>query len=65
MDHIVALCNGGEHRESNLAPILREVHKIKTAEDRGTKAKTDRMRLKHLGIKKRTGRKIASRGFGR
>ena len=32
-DHIVALCNGGGHRESNLAPALRDKHRAKTAED--------------------------------
>jgi hypothetical protein len=30
LDHIVALINGGEHRESNLAPILDAEHKAKT-----------------------------------
>ncbi len=48
-DHIIALCNGGEHRESNLAPALRDKHRAKTAEDVAEKAKTRRTRLKHLG----------------
>ncbi len=51
-DHIVALCNGGEHRESNLAPALRDKHRAKTAEDVGVKSKTARVRAKHLGIKR-------------
>ena len=51
-DHIVALCNGGEHRESNLAPALRDKHRAKTAEDVGIKSKTARVRAKHLGIKR-------------
>lgn len=48
-DHIVALVNGGEHRESNLAPALRSKHREKTAEDVAVKSKTYRMRAKHLG----------------
>lgn len=51
-DHIVALINGGEHRESNLAPTLRSEHRKKTARDVAQKAKNDRVRKKHLGIKK-------------
>jgi 5-methylcytosine-specific restriction protein A len=52
VDHIVALANGGEHRESNLAPVLKEKHKEKTKQDVRTKSKTARMRAKHLGLKK-------------
>lgn len=55
LDHVIALCNGGENRETNLAPILRDKHREKTALDVQEKSKTDRMRLKHLGIRKRTG----------
>lgn len=49
-DHILALCNGGEHRESNLAPAIRSAHRAKTAEDVAQRAKADRVRKKHLGI---------------
>ena len=52
LDHIVALVNGGAHRESNLAPALRTEHRKKTAADVKQKAKNDRVRKKHLGIKK-------------
>jgi len=51
-DHIVALANGGEHRERNLAPALRDKHREKTAQDVAEKAKNDRVRKRHLGIKK-------------
>lgn len=51
-DHAVALINGGEHRESNLVPVLRVEHRKKTADDVKQKAKNDRVRKKHLGIKK-------------
>lgn len=52
LDHKVALCNGGTHSEFNLAPALRDAHKIKTREDLGEKAKVDRIRKRHMGIKK-------------
>lgn len=51
-DHLIPLCNGGEHRESNLAPALREKHRDKTARDVADRAKNDRVRKRHLGIKK-------------
>lgn len=52
LEHIVALCNGGRHAESNLAPALAAPHKEKTARDVAQKAKNDRIRKRHLGIKK-------------
>lgn len=66
VDHVLALINGGQNRESNLAPILRgKPHKEKTAEDVSIKSKTYRMRAKHLGLHKTKGPKIRSRGFER
>lgn len=50
-DHVTALVNGGEHRESNLAPALRSAHRQKTAEDVKIKAKTARLKKAHLGIR--------------
>jgi len=52
LEHVVALCNGGLHAEHNLRPALRGPHKAKTARDVAEKAKNDRVRKKHLGIKK-------------
>jgi 5-methylcytosine-specific restriction endonuclease McrA len=53
LDHVIALCNGGEHREGNLAPILSgKPHKKKTAEDVAIKSKTAGIRNKHLGLAK-------------
>lgn len=52
LDHIVALINGGEHRESNLAPALVQPHREKTRQDVAAKAKSARVRSKHLGIRK-------------
>lgn len=48
LEHIIALCNGGENRESNFAPALRDKHKEKTAEDVAEKALVYRKRAKHL-----------------
>jgi 5-methylcytosine-specific restriction endonuclease McrA len=61
-DHIIALINGGEHRESNLAPAIRDKHREKTAEDVRQKSITYRKRSKHLGIKKK-GSSIPYRRF--
>jgi len=52
IEHPQAIINGGENREANLAPALVEPHKVKTAEDVKQKAKNDRVRKRHLGIKK-------------
>jgi len=54
LDHVVALVNGGEHRESNLAPALRDKHREKTVADVAEKARTARIRAKHLGIKRKS-----------
>jgi 5-methylcytosine-specific restriction enzyme A len=51
-DHVVALVNGGEHREGNLAPALKAAHAVKTKADVAEKSITARKRTKHLGIKK-------------
>jgi len=51
-DHIIALINGGQHRESNLRPVLREHHKIKSRQDVALKAKIYAGRKQHLGLKR-------------
>lgn len=51
LEHIKALSLGGEHRESNMAPALVAAHKVKTKEDRRQKAKSDKIRKRHLGIR--------------
>jgi 5-methylcytosine-specific restriction protein A len=52
-DHIVALCNGGQHRENNLQPVCRApCHRNKTKADRRIKAKADRSGKLAAGIKK-------------
>lgn len=49
LDHVIALVNGGEHRESNLAPALRDKHKVKTAADVAQKSSERAIRGKHTG----------------
>lgn len=62
LDHRVALINGGEHRESNLFPALRDKHREKTARDVAEKARADQSFKKHLGITRPKGL-IKSAGF--
>lgn len=50
VEHILAIINGGENRESNLAPALVAPHKEKTRQDLKTKSKTARIKAKHLGL---------------
>jgi 5-methylcytosine-specific restriction endonuclease McrA len=52
LDHVVALINGGQNRESNLRPICRDCCYAKTALDVAKKAKVARVRQKHYGLKK-------------
>lgn len=61
-DHIIALANGGQHRESNLQVVSVDGHKIKTAEDVALKSKVARIKAKHLGVYPK-GPKIPSRPF--
>ena len=53
-EHVIAIINGGENRESNLAPALRSKHPEKTARDMAEKSRTYRKRKSNLGIKKRS-----------
>jgi 5-methylcytosine-specific restriction protein A len=62
-DHIKALWRGGEHRETNLWPVLVEPHKVKSSEERSVQAKCDRTRKKHLGLYPKSSRPLKSRGF--
>jgi len=55
-DHVIALCNGGTHSESNLAPALRDKHREKTAQDVKERAKVDRIRKRAIGLAKPKGR---------
>lgn len=61
-DHVKALINGGQNRESNLAPAHVPCHKGKTAKDVEKKAKVARKAQKHSGAKRPKG-KMKSPGF--
>lgn len=50
-DHVIAIIDGGQNRESNLAPALVGAHKIKTAGEVARKAKVDGVSKTHIGIK--------------
>lgn len=50
LDHVVALINGGENRESNLRPVHVACHAKKTAADVAEKAAIARKRQKHRRI---------------
>ena len=54
-DHIVALVNGGEHREGNLQLLCRECHAGKTRADVAEKSRAYRKRVKNIGLPKRPG----------
>ena len=65
LDHIKALWRGGEHREENLHPVLKQPHREKSAEEQSVQAKCDRVRKKHLGIYPKSQARIKSRGFAK
>lgn len=62
IDHIKRLEDGGEHRESNLQPVLKAPHAVKTAVERKNAAKADRAAKRAHGLVE-TKAKIANRGF--
>jgi len=61
-DHVIALINGGENRETNLAPALRDKHREKTAADVREKSEVARRRQSYLGIKPKR-KRIQHAGF--
>lgn len=50
LDHVKALINGGENRESNLRPVHQNCHVSKTAKDVAEKAKIAAIRQRHHGL---------------
>lgn len=62
-EHVIALVNGGEHREGNIKLALTEAHKVKSKADAGTAAKIRRVTLKHRGQWPKPKRALKSRGF--
>ena len=51
VDHKLALINGGANGEDNLQCLCEWCHAAKTGEDIAQKAKSDRIRMRHLGIR--------------
>ena len=61
-DHIIALINGGNHDEGNLAPICIPCHREKNRLDVGIKSKIAAVKARHDGIKRPTG-DLKGKGF--
>ena len=51
IDHIIPLWMGGMDEGDNMAPVLSWAHKQKTADEAGTRAKANRIKVKHFGAK--------------
>lgn len=62
-DHIKPLADGGEHSESNLAPIWRPEHRLKTAAENSDRKKADRIFRKNKGLWPKSKRPLKGRGF--
>lgn len=56
IDHIIALCNGGEHRTSNLQFLCKNCHNSKTAKDVARKAADNKTHAAIHGYSKSKGR---------
>lgn len=63
LEHVKPLEEGGEHRESNLVPVLRLPHELKTAAEKKRQAKADRIAKAAHGMKSQKSRPIQSAGF--
>lgn len=63
-DHVIALANGGEHREGNLSPAHKHCHVGKTVIDVKVKAKIARVKKRDLGITQPKG-KMQGPGFAK
>jgi 5-methylcytosine-specific restriction protein A len=52
-EHVIALCNGGKHREDNIRLVKKgKAHKEKTARDLKQRVRGDKAAKRHAGIKK-------------
>lgn len=65
LEHVKPLSMGGEHRESNLRPALRDKHKAKTAEEAGSRAKANAARRAMNGTREQTTRPLQSAPFAK
>lgn len=62
-DHVIALADEGENRESNLQMLCNWCHVEKSAAEATARAKTRRVRAKHLGFDAVKTNRWQSRGF--
>jgi 5-methylcytosine-specific restriction protein A len=53
--HIKSIWDGGENRESNIAPAHVKCHQAHTAKEKTEQAEANQRAMKHLGIKTRKG----------
>lgn len=51
--HLKSIWDGGENRETNLAPAHRKCHRDHTSKEKTEQADANRKAMKHLGIKPR------------
>ena len=65
LEHVKPLEEGGLHAESNLVPVLRVAHEIKTAAERKRQAKADRIAKAAHGMRPAPKRPIESAGFAK
>lgn len=61
IEHLIALINGGQHREGNFGISCGWCKPVKDAEDVAIKSKGAKVRARHLGIKAPS--RLRSRGF--
>ena len=54
LHHVIPLWKGGENRESNLAPALRDKHRKVSAEESAGRAEERRKQKAHHGIKSKS-----------
>lgn len=62
-EHVIALANGGEHREGNIRLALSDAHKAKSAADIDVTAKIRRQHAKYHGYWPKSKAPLKSRGF--
>lgn len=62
-EHVRALADDGEHRESNIRLALTAPHKVKSADEAAARVKPDRIRAKHNGLWPKSKRPLKGRGF--
>lgn len=51
VEHVKPLSMGGADDETNMAPAHASCHRVKTSAEAGPRAKADRIRAHHLGIR--------------